>query len=286
MGSERIEALVKNKGLLPRKQRILCDYILAHADTVSMMTVSNLAQASQVGEATIFRFLAQIGYESYAQFRQELHEYSISSASSSYWQMSTMLQHSKTSGPTDDVLASTFKTSVELLQKTLSPETQASFDRAIGLMLTARRVLLLGLRSSKSIALYFDSILSPFFDSVRQLSNDEHFIFDRISQMETGDLLFLITNWPYTKTSIDAARFCHEMGHPIILLTNSLSCSAAKAADVVLMTKSSPELYTRVPTLAMVEAISNELAKRLSPESGQKLERIDRVLHRYQLSEW
>ncbi|WMJ83767.1 MurR/RpiR family transcriptional regulator [Oscillospiraceae bacterium LTW-04] len=284
MNFEKIESLIKNRNILSKKQRQLCDYILDHTDEIGMMSVAALSKNAKVGEATIFRFLHEIGYDNYHDFKRDVHAYSVQRISSSYWQLNAML---RSGVPKEkDSLVGTFNVMIEMLEKTLTPDLHLAFEKSIQMLLGARRILLFGLRSSKPIALYFESILTPFLNKVYQLSNDEHFIFDRVSQMGDGDVLFLITEWPYTKTSIEVARFCHEQGHPLILLTNNLSCSITDLADAVLLTRPSSDLFSRISAFAVLEAISNELATRLSPQSTQSLKQLDAVLKRYDVSEW
>ena len=63
-----------NQELTP-KSRIIGDYVQANPRKVVFMTVAELAKACEVSEATVVRFVGQLGYEGYSDFQQSLREF-------------------------------------------------------------------------------------------------------------------------------------------------------------------------------------------------------------------
>ena len=66
--------LAQHPALTP-KARILADYIVNHPRKAVFMTTKELAQACQVSEATVVRFVSQLGYEGYGAFQQALRDF-------------------------------------------------------------------------------------------------------------------------------------------------------------------------------------------------------------------
>lgn len=285
MSKLRLEEILRQKDQLSRRQRVLCKYIIENANEADMLTAKQLAAAAGVGDATVFRFLKEYGYASYAEFRAELHKYVVEFTRSSYWQMKASLQ-SETGPKKGHVLYQAFSSSIDLIEKSMTSKLAGQFDDAVDAMLSASEVGLLGLRSSKAVALYFHAILMPFFPKTKQFSYDEHFIFEQIKSMSEGSVLFVISSWPNTKMTVQAAEYCHNLGHKIILLTNSFLCPITAYADLLLIVPEARERYTIVPYISILEALAREIGKRLAPESIYKLEEMDEILALQQVTNW
>lgn len=282
MPYNNIKELLHNRTNFTDKQNIICDYVLENAESISLMTAKELALNAGVGEATLFRFLKEVGYDNFSDFKSDIHNYSINSEKASYWQMKAMLESSQDISD-NEVLFSTISKSLNLLEKSIDIDIIKDFHAAANMILDSPTTGVLGLRSSKAMALYFEYLLIPFFTKVQQLSHDEHFIFDRIKQFEPGSVLFIITTYPNTLKTIKAAKFCHDLGYRIVLLTNSISCPILSYADISLIMPKSKEVFTIIPLIAMLESLANEIGRKLAPDSTNKLDELDDILTKYNI---
>lgn len=67
-------------------------------------------------------------------------------------------------------------------------------------MLESDQLYILGMRSSKALALYFEYVAERFYPHIRQLSLEEEFVYDRIAINTTPkDVLLVYSVWPCTK---------------------------------------------------------------------------------------
>ena len=285
MGALRLEEVLNQREQMSRRQRALCDYLIRNTNEADGLTVKQLAQKSGVGEATIFRFLKEYGYTSYGEFRRELHRYAVEFVQSSYWQMKASLQERDPS-PQVSPLYRGVTEAVELLGRTMTPKLSEQFGVAVELLSTAPEVGVLGLRSSKAVALYGYYLLLPLLPQVRQLSHDEHFVFELIRNMPAGSAVLVITSWPNTRMTVRAAEFCHQLGHKVILLTNSRSCPIAACADALLVVPEAKDRYTVVPYVTVVEVLAREIGARAAPSSLQRLKELDEILAREEVTDW
>ena len=283
MAQTKWEEILKNRSQLSRKQRTLCNYVADHPQDAAILTAHNLALQAGVGEATVFRFLKEHDYETYSDFRTEVHKYAVECSQSSYWQMKASMQ--EINRP-NDALCQHIMSSVELLQACMTPTFSQQIREAVDLMLSAPSVGVLGLRTSKVIALYFYALSLPFMSTLRQLSYDEHFVFEQIKNMPAGSVLLIISGWPHTKTTIHAAEFGRRTGHRVILLTNSQNCPIASWADITLLVPEEQRQYTIVPYIAVVESIAQEIGLRHAHSSIQKLEEMDLILAEEGITDW
>ena len=285
METLKLEKILNQREQMPRRQRALCEYLLQNTNEADGLTAKQLAQKSGVGEATIFRFLKEQGYPSYGEFRRELHQYAVDFLQSSYWQMKASLQE-RGAPAQPSPLYREDEESVERLGKTVTPKLSEQFDLALDLLSGAPEVGVLGLRSSKAVALYGYYLLLPLLPQVRQLSHDEHFVFEMIRNLPAGSAVLVVASWPNTRTTVRAAEFCRRMGHRVILLTNRRSCPVAAYADALLVVPESRDRYTVVPYVAVLEALVREIGARRAPASLQRLEELDEILAEQEVTDW
>ena len=60
---------------LTPKSRIIGDFVKENPRKAIFMTVAELARACDVSEATVVRFVAQLGYDGYSDFQQSLRDF-------------------------------------------------------------------------------------------------------------------------------------------------------------------------------------------------------------------
>lgn len=283
MSQTKWEHILSSLTLMSKKQQLLCQYVQDHPQDVGLLTARQLASHAGVGEATVFRFLKESGYNSYGEFRSDVHKYAVEHAQSSYWQMKASLAEK---AQENNMFYQQILDTIDLLQRTIDQSLYQHVQQAASLMLSCAQVGILGLRSSKAPALYLHALLMPFLGSVRQFSYDEHFVFEQIKSMPRDSALFLISSWPNTKTVVRAAEFAHTLGHKIILLTNSTSCPMVSCAQITLLAPESPHRYTIAPYITIIEILAQEIGRRGAPESLKKLEDMDTILAQADVTNW
>jgi DNA-binding MurR/RpiR family transcriptional regulator len=274
--SNILDLIVSKKGFLPKKQRKLCEFIVENYKSMGVLTVSDLADKAGVGTTTVMRVIKALGYESFNDFKKEFHQYTINLGLSTWWHLQKSFSTDE-SEPSSSVNNS-WKEIDALLNKTLNINLIENLNKAVQLILNKESVNILGLRTSKVIALYFEKLLSEFYPKTKQLSYDSEFVFDSISHFGKSDLLIIIALSPYTTLSMNVAEYCFEQGIPIILITDHYSCPVASYADVVLHTKASDKQYSIVPTIALIETLVIEIGKQTSEYSIQRLEKLGNLL--------
>ena len=72
------------KDVLPKKQRILCQYSALNYERVGVMTVAELARAAGVGTTTVMRLVQTLGYDSFSAFKRTLADVVLLKNTSSY----------------------------------------------------------------------------------------------------------------------------------------------------------------------------------------------------------
>lgn len=271
-----LSTIIAIKDSLPKKQRILCNYIIESYQSIGFLTVKDLASAAGVGTTTVMRLVQMLGYNSYISMRKAIHDMTLQSAPYTWWTMEKSFNRKNVD--MNETLPQVWQEITHVLSKTYTSNLQESFSKAIELLLSASAINILGLRSTRGVADYFHYVLEEFFPNIHQLSFDSEMLFDRILRFKSGELLFVITFYPYVNKTIEAAQFCHERGHKIVLMTDHHSCPIARYASVVLKTEPSQHQYSIIPAVSVLEAIVIELGRRTSETSIQTLKELGAVL--------
>lgn len=270
-----LQKLLDARSDLPKKQKQVCDYMIEHYQTVGVLTLSELAEQANVGTTTAMRLINNLGYDSYLDVKKDILEASVQTTPSAWWHLQESF---KTTNQKDHTTLEVLTEVKSILEQTVTPPLISNFDTAIQLMLNSKRVNILGVRTNKALATYFGYLLQEFFHKVTQLSNETGFIFDRLLRMEKGEILILIDNSPFTTVGIEAAKYCHEQGHHVILITDHLSSPAADYATAILNTAASSKQYSVIPTLFTIESLIIEIGRKTSDQSIADLEKLSSLL--------
>lgn len=267
--------LINERKSLPKKQKKLCDYLIENYHSVGVLTIAELSEAAGVGTTTVMRLIKSLGYESYSDIKKGIHDASIQNTPSAWWHLQESF---KNTVQNENTLTQCLEETKTILHQTVTPSLINEFEFAIQLLLKAKKVSILGLRSSKGLAIYFAHLLEEFYPEVQQLSHDTEFIYDRLLRFTDDDVLLVIDNAPSTTIGIEATQFCYENNKSVILVTDHLASPATSYASVNLKTQASSKQYSVLPTILLLESLVIELGRRTSGTSIAKLQEVSDLL--------
>lgn len=266
-----------------KQQQVVCRYILEHYQEVAFFTVEELSRKSGVSPATVVRTVGRLQYESFHQLLQKIQEMLISTRTSLWWQMEKSWEYRESPELASEslILAEIARQNVEGIQKSLSPLLIENFKKACQLLKKARKISILGLRSSRGAALFCYSLFHQFLDDVSMPDHegtDE--MYSELLTLTSKDILLAISvGGPhYAYRTIEAVQFAHEQGVPTILITSDITCPAASFADVVLNVTSTEGHYSLVPVLTVLDALVVELGHHYRDRAKQKLRTLEKML--------
>lgn len=286
MSNTILENILNVKDVLPKKQRILCNYLAINYERIGVMTVAELAKDAGVGTTTVIRLIQNLGFDSFPAFKRALVNANLLKNTSSYQSLKSGF--SRSSKPENGVaLRQVAEDGARVLEDLCTPSNVAQFEKAIQMMLDAHTIYTLGLRSSRALSLYFEYNTDRFYPKVRQLSRESEFLFDRlVVNITPEDVALIYSVWPCTKRTIQAGELCHKRNIPIILLTNTSLNPLVKVADAVIDTNTVNHASGDTALFAVTEALVSELGRRTAPESTQNIERIEQVLNETDVIFW
>lgn len=256
------DALMHIQHDLPPQQKRLCKYMLEHLKDVSTMTINTLSSKSGVGTTTILRFIKKIGFTKYPDFKRELTNDVFRAQQETWWHLQKSLEDMD-----DDKnsIVKVGKTSVHDIQSMVRTIDQEQYEQILHVLLQANKNYILGLRTSKSIALYFEMMLKGIVDNVTQLSWAPDFLFDESLDFKETDTIVVIALSPYTKMTMDFVHYCSETKDAsIVLITDVETCPAIQYADAYVVVGQSEERYSIIPAITLIEALIIDIGKNQS----------------------
>lgn len=257
-------------------QQVVCSCVLEHYERVAFMTVEELAALCGASPATVVRTVKALGYESYHAMQAEFERLLMSTRVSLWWEMERSWD-----GEDSFSLPWVANDNVEAIRDSLTPQIIDGFKRASDMLARARRILVVGTRSSSAAAVFFQSILNQFFSNVL-VATDGETVYDDLVDLGENDLLCAISlGGPhYSKATVSALAYASRNRVPSVLVTSSPSAPAVEYASVTLCVASTRKHYSLVPCLTVLEALVVSLGQKHRSAAQKKLRKLEDVLVR------
>ena len=255
---------------------IVADYLMQHAEDAQYLSISSLAKACGVAEATIFRFCRALGFDGYNEMKIAL-----AKATATAMPVSLKLEPGV---DTQTLCTHAYNTAIEALNGTRSALDPESVDRAA----TPFAAGTAGVHfSGRAAAIYWPatsgrgSRCSPP-SSARQA--DSHMQGHRRQPDGSRDVVVFVSYSGATRDMMDTLHLARENGAKVILLTHYSDAPGAALADVVLLcgAKESPLDSGSMPVKLAVLFVANVLVLRYTLDNQElanlSLSRTSRAL--------
>lgn len=260
-------------------QRRIAAYIKEHYDKAAFMTASKLGCTVGVSESTVVRFATEIGFEGYPQLQKALQEM-IRNRLTSMQRMEVTNQRIGDA----DVLTKVMQTDVDMIRKTLEEADNDTFENAVNALISARRIYIMGVRSSASLASFVAFYFTHIFDDVRNVDTaSTSMIFEQMLRLQKGDVFFAITFSRYSRRTLNAARFAKNNGAQVIAVTDSPAAPIAEIADHVLVAKSDMAGFvdSLVAPLSLINALIVAIGMQKRQEITQTYAKLEKIWDEY-----
>lgn len=256
------ELLKTRQKNLTKSGRIVADYLTHHAEDAQYLSISSLAEACGVAEATIFRFCRSLGFEGYNEMKIALAQTNATSVP-----VSLTLE---SSADTQDLCTHVYNTALEALSGTRAALDSGAIDRAATLLQRARQVFFFGQGGSQMLAndiwARFATISTKF-----HMGGDGHMQAMAASLMGPEDVILFVSYSGATRDMMETLRLARANGTRVILLTHYADAPGAALADVVLLcgARESPLDSGSMPVKLAVLFVANVLVLRYTLDNQE-----------------
>ena len=279
MQGDLIELIESCYPTLSKGQKNISNYILEHYDTAAYMTASMLGKEVGVSESTVVRFAVELGFDGYPELSRALRE--------TLGMRLTAVQRVKVADDRisdEKVLDTVLSSDAERIRGTLENIDRAAFNRAVEALLSARRIYIIGMRSSSALAEFLTYYLSLVFDDVRRVrTTSASEIFEQLMKMNGDDVIVAVSFPRYSSRIISAVDYAGAAGAKVISITDSNASPIAKNAYATLTAESDMVSFadSLVAPLSIVNALLVAIGKKKKNEISKTLSALEDVWERY-----
>lgn len=259
-------------------EKKLADFILAAQDTASHMSISELASACSVADATVSRFCRRLGYRGYQDFK-----FAINSA------ILTRMSDNPLSGEisnTDSLEAISQKllaaNSLAMTQ-TLEVLSMEAIREAAVMLRNAPSVLCMGQGGSMIIAQEAAHLFSTVSNKFRPVS-DAHLQAMSAAMMQRSDVILFFSYSGSTLAMLDTLKVARDQGGKVILVTRFPNSPGAAQANVVLQCGAnenplqSGSIPARIAQMYLLDILFSEYTRKNLDEAKESRNRIAQAL--------
>ena len=233
-------------------QKLIAKYILENYDKVAFMTACKLGDIVGVSESTVVRFANALGYSGYPKLQAALQELIKN-------KLTTVQRVEMAKEYNDDstILNKVLKSDIDNIKTTMDEIDIKAFEDSANKLLKAKKIYIIGMRSSFAIAQYLGFYLNIIHDNVQIIRMDMGDAFEQIVRVGKDDVVLAISFPRYSKKSYQVVSYAKEKGAHIISLTDSIFAPVASIADNVLLVRSNmaSSVDSLVPALSVANAL-------------------------------
>ena len=264
-------------------QKQIARFILEHYDKAAFMTASRLGVTVGVSESTVVRFATELGYDGYPHLQRALQEMIRNKL--------TSVQRMEVAGDRmggRDVLQTVLHADTDMIRVTLDEIDRDAFQGAVDALMGAKRIYILGVRSSSALASFLGFYFNLLFENVTLVhTNSVSEIFEQVLRVGPGDVLFGISFPRYSKRTLSAMKYARDRGARVIALTDSQLSPLARVADHVLLARSDMASFvdSLVAPLSVINAliVADGMSRR--DEIEQTFNKLERIWEEYDVYE-
>lgn len=283
MNDDILTVLKTQTPTFSKGQRRIAAYITESYDKAAFMTASRLGKAVGVSESTVVRFAVDLGYDGYPSMQKAMQEMVLNRLTS----VQRMGVANDRLGK-QDVLATVLQADADKLRQTNDSISREAFYAAVDAILNARRVYLLGVRSTGILVNFLGYYLNYMFDNIHVItSSSESEMFERLLDINAEDVVVAFSFPRYSASTINGVRYCRDIGAKIIGITNSNLSPLGQISDHVLVAKSDMVslVDSLVAPLSVVNALIAALSSRREKELSKTFDTLERVWEEYNVYE-
>ncbi len=261
MAKNILHTIEKNMISFSKGQKLIARYILDNYDKAAFMTASRLGKTVQVSESTVVRFATQLGYDGYPSMQRALQEMIRGKL--------TSIQRIQASDGVlggSDLVTNVLHRDMEKIRMAVDQTDAAEFDRVVDTIAEAKRLYIVGFRSSSFLAGYLNFYFRLIFDNVTLVQGGAAGTFDQIFRVGPGDVVFAICFPRYSELALKTIEFARERGATIVGLTDSELSPVARISACALLVHN--EMISFVDSLAAPMSMLNALILACARKKG------------------
>ena len=283
MPKDILQLIQANMSTFSKGHKRIASFILESYDKAAFMTASKLGKTVDVSESTVVRFAAELGYEGYPAMQKALQEMIRSKL--------TSVQRIKVANDRigdQDILSRVMQSDIDKIRMTMEESDPENFARVVDAIVAAKRIYILGVRSSVALTSFLGFYFNLIFDNVVQVhSNSASEMFEQLIRVEEGDVVIGVSFPRYSKRTVQALRFARDRKATVVAITDSAASPLAESATHTLLAKSDMASFadSLVAPLSLINALIMAVGRKKKEDLSHTFETLEEIWEEYEVYE-
>ncbi len=269
-----IKGIVNQLDTLTPKGKILGSYIIQNPRKAVFMTTKELSEACEVSEATVVRFVGQLGYGGYGDFLQALRDFVDSELT-----LPDRVDLPGMKGPGTDLLHRVVFEEMNNLRQFYESIDMKVLSQIVDLLWESPAVYVAGSRVSYTFAYYLGWSLTKVRKGVRILKGSDSTAIDWLTNASDQGLVVLITTSRYPNELIKLGKVARRLGYTLLVITDNTLCPVIPFGHLSLVapSRSIPLIVYPTTISCIINYLVLELVNRQHPQLEEHQEKLEQM---------
>lgn len=212
-----------------KTEKKIADYVAENAGAVLFMSITDLADACDVADASVHRFCRAVGVKGYQEFKMKLSLSLTPGETAEKLEEGNMEGSDSLSGMLDSIL----ETHISALRETRTLLSADAVEKTVEMIEAAKQIYFFGIGDSLLTAQEARNKFLRIMNKVCCIE-DPHMQAMSASMASPDDLIFIISYSGSTKDNVYVAEIARQAGAKIVGITRFLKSPLTNYTDVLL----------------------------------------------------
>lgn len=266
---------------MSKGHRAIANYIKENYNEAVFMTAAKIGEGLCISESTVVRFATRIGYDGFPEFQKELATW-VKNKFNSVQKVGAKYGRSTRS----EIIMSVLSGDIEKIQDTMENIDPEGFELAVDMILAAKHVYIVGLRSCEPLAEFLSFYLNMVRGDVTLIKTTSvSETFEQMIRVDENDCVIGISFPRYSMRTLKVMEFARDRKARVVSITDTQyspmcmysSCNLFARSDMVSIVDS------LVAPLSVINALVVALCLKEPEAVKTNLEALEETWGNYQV---
>ena len=266
---------------LSKGQKRLATLIARDCTKVVDLTAARLGQLVNLSESTVVRFANVLGYDGYSDFQRAIQQLAKTKLTPTQ-----RIEITKKRIGRKDIIENVMQSDINKLRYTFENLDRDDFYSSVDAILAAKRIYVIGARSTQPVAHLLSYNLSLIFDNVKlvQVSSTAE-IFEQMFTIDENDVLIAFSFPRYSSKVVKAVDFASSKSAKVIVVTDSKASPLVEPAtySLIAQTDMASFMDSVVAPISIINAIIIEITHRREGEILDRFDKLERLWDEFEV---
>lgn len=260
---------------LTKKQKEIAQFFLESGEKIFFLSSKDIASLLQISDTSIIRFVKQIGFDSFRDFR-EFMKSNIQNKMSSVPQFIENIKFLKH----NSVEQSLLQQINESVSSIFEEESLLQIKQILSKIQEAKNKYIVGLKSTAGLAYFFGVRLGFILENVYTYTNNDTVLINSIYNIDKNDLLLLFDYPTYSKEMTLLAKIAKEKGAFLIVISDKIDapCKEYSSLFYPIKMRGISVFHSFITSQIFVEYLLSLLSKNMGQKETKHFLEIKKIL--------